>query len=250
MYHSITFGDGTVTNGVFVGTNTWDDWHLIPSSRPVVASPGVSTNFVEIPGQDGALDISTYLTGDIAYGTRSGSFEFYVDNDHEYWENLRRKIINTIHGQKMKMCLEDDPGYYWEGRFSLNEWRSEPWNSKVVIDYVVGPYKIANVLSGSKKTVWDTFNFDTDIDWYVVLHDVVLTGNTYTVTIPAYRYEFPITAQLTSDSGSVTVAFGGVTATLTPSSNKATLGTASYGNNTLTATGTGTVTFSFREGSL
>ena len=59
MYHSITFGDGSLypsgspKEGQFMGINTWDDWHLIPSSRPVIASPGVSTNFVEIPGKHG-----------------------------------------------------------------------------------------------------------------------------------------------------------------------------------------------------
>ena len=124
MYHSITFGDGSLYEsgskiGQFKGTNTWDDWHLIPSSRPVIASPGVSTKMIEIPGKSGMIDLSEYLTGDVIYGNRSGSLEFYVDNGHEYWETIRSRITNFLHGQQMKMCLEDDPTYYWEGRFSL-----------------------------------------------------------------------------------------------------------------------------------
>lgn len=159
--HSITFGDGTLdAHGHFAGKNTWDDWHLIPSSAPVVAQAGVSTNFVDIPGRtDGPIDMSTYLTGRIIYGARSGSFQFIVDNDHEGWESIRRKIADFLHGQRMKMCLEDDPGFYYEGRFSLNEWRIEASNSTVSINYALGPYKY---YIHPEAWLWDPFNFDLD----------------------------------------------------------------------------------------
>lgn len=250
MYHSITFGDGTLDkNGKFQGTNTWDDWHLIPSSRPVIASPGVSTKYVEIPGKSGAIDLSEYLTGSVVYGNRTGSLEFYVDNDHEYWETLRGKIINFIHGQELKMCLEDDPNYFWEGRFSFNEWRSEPWNSKVVIDYVVGPFKVSIRENGADPVEWDSFNFETDYDWSLVLQDVVVTGSKKTITIKNGRYPFKLNATMIG-TGNVTVTFGGVTKTLTSDGQKEIVGTASYGNNKLIVNGTGKVSFSFRGGSL
>lgn len=162
MYHSITFGDGSISSGSkkrFLGTNTWDDWHLIPSSRPVVASPGVTTNMVSIPGREGALDMSEYLTGGIVYGDRSGSWEFYVDNDHEDWVTIKDKIMSFLHGKKWKCVLEDDPGYYYEGRFTLNEWRSEASNSMIVINYVVGPYKTF-ISHTYLHQLWDPFNFD------------------------------------------------------------------------------------------
>ena len=140
MYHSITFGD--FQNNAFVGKNTWEDWHLIPSSRPTVAQAGVSTTFVESPGRkDGPIDMTEYLTGTVVYQKRSGSFEFIVDNDHEYWETIRSKIVSYIHGKRMKMVLEDDPNYYYEGRFTVSEWRSEASNSKVIIGYTVNPNK-------------------------------------------------------------------------------------------------------------
>lgn len=162
MYHSITFGDGTLNqDGKFVGKNTWEDWHLIPSSRPTIAQAGVSTTFVDIPGRrDGPIDLSEYLTGGIVYGQRSGSFEFIVDNDHEYWITIQMKIAQYLHGKRMRMVLEDDPEYYYEGRFTLNDWKSESWNSKITINYVVGPYKYR--IKDDLPWLWDTFNFEND----------------------------------------------------------------------------------------
>lgn len=146
MYHSITFGDGTFSQGQFVGKNTWTDWHLIPSSRPTIAQPKVATNFFDAPGRkDGPIDASDFLTGNVVFGQRSGSFEFIVDNDHEYWETIRSKITSYLHGKHMKMCFEDDPNYYYEGRFAVGDWKSENWNSKVTIGYVVKPYKYSIV---------------------------------------------------------------------------------------------------------
>ena len=44
----------------------------------------------------------------------------------------------------MKMFLEDDPNYYYYGRFFFKEWRSEANFSKVVIEYQVAPYRYLN----------------------------------------------------------------------------------------------------------
>ena len=63
MYHSITLGT----------KNTWDDWHLIPTSRPVVNPPSVKTNMIEIPGGDGVLDLTTALAGRVLYKNRTGA---------------------------------------------------------------------------------------------------------------------------------------------------------------------------------
>lgn len=165
MYHSITFGTLTLGNdGKFVpasNRNTWDDWFLIPSSKPIVAQSSVETNFVSIPGRkDGPIDLSEYLTGGIVYGPRSGSFEFYIDNDHEYWETIRMRIASYLHGKRMKMCLEDDPDFYYEGRFSLTQMTSEAITDKITINYAVGPYKYR--IKDDLPWLWDPFNFDFD----------------------------------------------------------------------------------------
>ena len=170
--HSIQFGDGTLVNGKFVGLDTYEDFHLIPSSRPTISMPGVETKFVTIPGRDGSYDLTNFIRrGNPAYGDRSGTFEFYVENDwdegarqEEFWMTIYPRMVNALHGKKFKMVLrEDDPDYFWEGRFTVDKYDpGDGHHSTVSISYHVGPYKW-KIRSGSDM-LWDNFNFEKEYD--------------------------------------------------------------------------------------
>lgn len=137
MYHSITFGE----------KNTWTDWHLVPSSRPVINPPKPKTQYVDIPGADGSIDLTESLAGRPVFSDREGSLDFIVLNDfnvdgYDYnWIEVYTSVMQYLHGQHMRMVLDDDPNYYYEGRFAVNSWKSDRSNSTITIDYVVGPYK-------------------------------------------------------------------------------------------------------------
>lgn len=138
MYHSVIFGD----------KNTWRDWHLVPTSRPVVSPPPLKSKTVDIPGGDGVIDLSDSLTGYPVFGRRTGSFEFIVVNDfyepvntYEEWHVTYSNIMNYLHGKKMEMALEDDPDYWYEGRFTVGSWTSDRSHSKITINYDLEPYK-------------------------------------------------------------------------------------------------------------
>lgn len=152
MYHSITIGD----------KNTWNDWHLIPSSRPVVNPPNVRASMVEVPGSDGVLDLSDALIGRPTYANRSGSWDFYVDNGYGAWSERYSEIMAYLHGEHLTAVLEDDPLFYYDGRFSVNQWRSDPNYSRIVIDYNVGPYKLYSATDGD-LWLWDPFDFTKDV---------------------------------------------------------------------------------------
>jgi hypothetical protein len=148
MYHSITFGD----------KNTWDDWHLIPSSRPLFNPPTVKTKTIDIPGGNGVIDLSESLTGYPVFNNREGSIEFVIVDQDTSWVDIFSMISNYLHGRRMKAILEDDPGHYYEGRFSVNSWKSDKDWSKITIDYSVGPYKW-ELQSSLDDWLWDTFSF-------------------------------------------------------------------------------------------
>lgn len=143
MYHSLIFKDGTIVR------NTWNNWHLIPSTRPVVAQPNPVYKYVDVPGRDGSLDFSDYLIGRPTYTDRSGSFSFYVANEDPStgqgfgnWASRKQDIAQFLDGRKLlKLTLEDDINYYYLGRFYMKDWQPGENFSMVVIEYRVKPYK-------------------------------------------------------------------------------------------------------------
>lgn len=204
MYHSITIGD----------KNTWDDWHLIPATRPLFNPPPVKTNYIEIPGGDGVLDLSTSLTGRPTYGNRTGSWEFYVENDFKDWSELYSEIMVYLHGQSFHAILEDDPAYYYEGRFSVNQWKSDKNWSRIVIDYNVGPYK-RDVNGSGERWLWDPFNFETGI--IRSYRNLVVAG---TLTVEVVGDMLEVTPVITSTVNGIKVTFEDKTYTLTRGTNE------------------------------
>lgn len=121
--------------------NTWDDFHLIPTSRPIIAPPSVKTNTIDLPGGNGVLDLSYSLTKCPLYDNRKGSLEFIVDPDQDTWINVYQKLSNYLDGRYRYMTLEDDPYWVYEGKFMVNDWQSDEHWSTITIDYDVKPYK-------------------------------------------------------------------------------------------------------------
>lgn len=151
-YHSINIGE----------KNTWDDWHIVPTSRPLIAAPAVKTSYISLPGGDGALDLTEVLAGRPTYERRTGSWEFVVMNDYGDWAARYSNIMEYLQGKEFSIIFDDDPEYYYRGRLSVNEWRSEPYYSRIVIDYNVDPYK-RNTDGFGTNWLWDPFNFETGI---------------------------------------------------------------------------------------
>ena len=243
--HSITFGptDGSA------GKNTWTDWYLIPASRPTLTMPGAQNKFVEIPGMNGSYDISDYLTPDVTYSDRSGSFEFVVDNDHADWLTIYRNISMYLHGQRLRMILDDDPEWFYEGRFTLDEFKSDKANSRIVIGYRVYPFKISIYADFANEILWDPFCFERDQDWSLFYH-ITLSNETVTMPVEAFGIRENISVKFVSGT-SVTATFGGVNKTLNTVNQVELLGNSGrIGSTTLTLTGTGVVDVGWRKISL
>lgn len=243
MYHSIIFGD----------KNTWADWYLIPSSRPVFNPPTPKTKFVDIPGADWHLDLSSVLTGDIAYEARTGSFEFIVDNGQlskytsNTWQLLYSKILDYLHGQIVKATLEDDPGYYYEGRFSVNQWKSDQNNSKITIDYTVSPYKYEKY-SSLEDWVWDDFCFENGI--IREYKDLRVDGELTLVVIGRRMAVTPSFIVKSDDGTGLKVQFNGATYDLPDGNSRVINIRTKEGENTLKFTGNGTISVDYRGGCL
>ena len=253
MYHSIIFTElvnGTPTGG----KNTWADWYLIPSSRPVFNPPAPKTKYVEIPGADFHLDLSTSLTGEMTYEGRQGTLDFIVDNGQlsnyhaNQWSVLYSDIMDYLHGKLMRATLEDDPYFCYEGRFSVNSWKSNEHNSEISINYIVSPYKY-ETNSSLEDWKWDTFNFEHGIiREYKDLRvdgslDFVIIGRKMAVT-PTFEIK------LDNLFEKMEVVFNGNTYTLSEGTSRIVDIRTVSGNNYLTFKGNGTVSIDYRGGCL
>ncbi len=260
--HSVSFGDlvRNSSQGQDVWTfsekaNTWKTWHLIPSSQPSVAHPNPITKIIEIPGVDGVLDLSEYLTGRITYGQRQGSLNFYIANDLETRESIRMDMVRTLHGKTMKMQLDDDKEFYYEGRFTVGNLESGPSYSAISIGYNLAPYKLRLSAEGmdAEHAKWDPFNFDTDYDYYTALNILDPVNHNYLEagTYHLFMDSMPVTLSISLLTGSMTAEFGGVSKFLNGTGASATLGLSTPGDNVLKLTGnTGKARIFWRRGAL
>ena len=183
MYHSIKlYPVSTDTQEEFLtgGINTWDEFHIVPTTRPFVAPPELKSNEVDVPGSDGVLDFTEFPQGRSTFQNRTGSWEFIIMNDfcqpvttHLEWYTAYSNIMNYLHGKTFRVVLEDDLSYFYEGRLTVNEYASEEKYSKITIDYNLSPFKWSIPKTGD-DWLWDPFNFDSGIvpsDSYGNKHD-------------------------------------------------------------------------------
>lgn len=225
------------------GKHTYRDWGLLPKSRPTIAPPKVRTNYVDVPGLDGQLDLSEVLTGRAGYGTRNFTAEFVVIGARNRWDTLYSDILDTLHGQRVHIILDEDPGYYYTGRVTVNAMESDRKTATISLKAVCDPYKL-EIAGSLDDWLWDTFNFETGIirDY----RDMAVNGS-LTLTIPGtFRPCIPtITA-----STAMTAAFGGKEYALAAGDNRISGICVTEGDNVLTITGSGTVSIDYRGGRL
>lgn len=184
MYYSLTFSTTKPTDVLYFEPdtrlytsynitgrkikNTWNDWHLVPTQRPAMAPPEVETHIVDVPGMNGQLDLSEKLAGHPVYKKRSGSIDFLIYTGMEHWDDIYRSMCSYLHGKELYMAYEEDPSYYYHGRFTVEKYNSAKDFSGITINYELEPFKYEY---GDALNNWDVFNFDTD-DRYGFKYDV------------------------------------------------------------------------------
>lgn len=225
MYYAVTIIKGSETK------NTYNDWYLVPSSRPVISPPEPKYNMIDIPGVNGSLDLTEVLTGDVAYNNRKGSIEFIVFNEKpDTWYELYSKIMDFVQGQRVQIKLEEEPEYYYEGRVKVNTWTSGKNYSTISFEYDLDPFKYAStpttrtINHSSSTTTSESFTCDR----MPVMPKFTLSGS----------------------DASMTVTFKGTQYTLAPGEQAIAGIVFTEGTNTLTVSGKGSLTVTYRGGHL
>ena len=208
----------------FGNLHSFYEWGLILSSKEI-QSPSPKTNLIEIEGGDGVLDLTEFF-GDIKYNNRKLTFDFSkMDIVPDGFLALFSLVQNTIHGRKMKIILDDDPANYYFGRVTVNEWKSDKNIGQIVIEVDAEPYKykaaetvVSRAVSGSAE--------------------IILTNSRKRVV--------PV---ITTDA-EMTFSFGNYSARISAGTFRIPELELVEGDNLVTVTGTGNVSFRYQEGGL
>lgn len=250
MYHSLIFGKD-LTNSKSATVNTWDDWHLIPSSRPTFSMPQPSLNLISIPGKSGTLDITEMNGETMIFGDRTGSFDFIVENGYwNSWAEAYSVIARYVHGKKLQVMLEDDDKYYYEGRFMLNEWRSNQNWSTISIGYQVGPFKRNRYPLGD-DWLWDELDFNNSTTSIASLSDLSVPSTGLTVKITGFGYRTVPIITRTGGASCIMQLDGGNEIPISPGRNVPTDAVITEGDHTLFFRGVGSkITITYYGGSL
>lgn len=233
------------TLGIQIGDkHTLRDWNL-GWTAVNIGFPEAKTYEQDIPGADGALDLTEAMTsGDVKYKKRSLSMEFEVeDKDFYNWSVLISEIANYLAGQRMKIIFDNDPYFYYLGRLSIDTEKTEKSESKLVISGDVDPYKY-ELYSSLEDWVWDTFNFEMGI--IREYRDIKVEG-LYKLLIPGLRKRIVPIIECTE---SMQVYSQGNVYPLKKGRNKIFDIWLGAGENVLIFVGTGTVSVEYRGGSL
>lgn len=165
--HSLYFFRGDVeTFDMANAVNTLKDWYIVPLGRPVINPPMQKRSTIDIPGANGILDLSNSLTHYPVFENRTGQIQFAVLNEKPGydWLTVYTKIMKFLQGNAVKMFLEDDPKWFYEGQVWVDTWdsRNDGTWSEVTLAYDFFPYRRA-IVSSIGDWYWDPFNFETDM---------------------------------------------------------------------------------------
>jgi hypothetical protein len=231
--------------GVLIGDkHTLRDWGLGWTGIEI-DFPEAKTYEQDVPAADGVLDFTEAMTnGDVKYNNRTITLTFEMQDENFYqWNNSISMIANYLAGQKKKIILDTDPGYYYVGRLSISAEKTDRSRSTLVISGDVEPYKYERY-SSLEDWIWDSFNFETGI--IREYKDIQVDGSCQLNIYGLRKRIVPII----DCSEPMQVTYNGITYDLPKGKSKVFDIWLGMGDNILIFTGNGTVSIDYRGGSL
>lgn len=232
-------------NGVlFNDKHTIDDWNLVTTNIKI-GVPEVKTNYIEIPGMNGSLDL-TEFNGEVVYQNREIEFTFfYEDEDYIGHSNsilMEQTLRQYLHGQEMDVVLDSDKSFFWHGRVNVSEF--DMYNGYATITVVLNaePYKYDTTFNDD-KWLWDPFDFETGI---INVARFTVSG---TKKVELLNRAMPTSPTITS-TAVMKVKYKSMTYTVPKGTTKMYDIRLYEGTNELTFTGNGTVEIIYQGGVL
>ena len=190
-----------------------------------IPMPEPQTNFVEIPGRDGALDLSEAF-GTVRYADRVIKLALYARTP---FDTLISAFAAHVHGRRMNVIFDREPTYYYDARITIEDVERHWGYCELSLECRAKPYKLEQfetaitVLPTGNATMTLTNTRMPVAPTITVSAEMTLTftivGKDYSVTLPAGTHTIPALVL-------------------------------SEGDTEIGITGTGSATFTYRKGAL
>jgi len=229
--------------------HTLDDWGLALGNNNYIGDPEMETSYINVPGRDGMIDVSTVLSGRRVYKKRELAFELGGKHVNTNWDAVISSMRNNIEGRICRLTLDNDQEYYWRGRVYIQGFdRMRSVGSFTLAVPMADPYKY-DVQSSAEPWLWDPFNFETGVIIQTQSTDIVGSGS---VTVPhGHMPTCPTIVVSNKSSGVFKLVFDGFDYELSIGDNKIPAVLVGGENDVvLNFVGTATVQIVYRGGSL
>lgn len=126
--------------GILFGTmHSFRDLQMILSEKEIGAPP-LKKDEIDIPGGNGKLD-NTEFFGEPKFGNLTHKFTFTTIQKDLLTQYSRVK--NALHGKKVRIILDDDPTFFYLGRCEVSSFHDEHGIGTIVVTCDCEPYKYA-----------------------------------------------------------------------------------------------------------
>lgn len=215
-----------MTIGVTIdGKHCLDDLGMY-LTEAVISPPEVRTNYVDIPGRDGQLDLSTALDGEIHYQNRTISLTFVSTSalSGMSWPEFFSSMASLLHGQKAILAFDGDDGWYYSGRGAISSYEMDGTRWTLKVDFSCDPwrYKEEQTEVSASLTEEDTeISLSCDrmpvVPTITVDAETVLTWGADSYTVDAGSHRLPgirltegthtLKARTTAGTGTITITY-------------------------------------------
>ena len=207
----------------FGSLHSYRDLNLILASKEI-GSPAVKERKIDIEGGDGSLDLTDFF-GEAKFENVTHKFQFSTIVPKAQFLSAFTTVKNALHGKKMRIILDDDPLFYYLGRIHVSSFTNEKNVGSIGIECDCEPFKYKLQQTSRKVTVNGT--------------QAVILTNGRKRAVP----EITTTASMTIAFDSWSISRNAGTFVIPELELK-------EGENTVTVTGTGAITFTWQEGDL
>jgi phage-related protein len=130
--------------GLIFGTYSTADW-LWTLTGWSFSAPEYQEKFLDVPGRDGALDLSAALTaGAPTYHSRTLTAKLeYSEGNRLNREAAINIMVNWLDGWRHDIVLPDDPDHYITGRVSVAKEYNDNAHAAVTVTAVCDPWRYA-----------------------------------------------------------------------------------------------------------